>query len=199
MIISDITYVFFPVAFIWKLNMPWQRKFGLVVLMSVGLITFAAGLARIIVATEIVRSTFYATQNAGVLIGLLATVENSLAISMGCVPTLGHINMLQFTIFSRIGESLASLLPKTLRGSRRNKSSEDSSKSLGVPDVELGGVKYRISDEGTIPLTGTKGGHTGFVLATQEQPSGKSAENIMRTDDYMISYENRPKGGPNRW
>lgn len=165
--------------------MPWHKKIGLLAMMSVGLITAAAGIARVVVATEIVRSTFYATQNAGVIIGLMATIENSLSIALGCVPALGNMKMLQFKFITRIAESLASLL------TRHPSASKQSSKESFHPDVEHGHHKHNVSDDGTIPLTGVKGGHTGFIVANHPDGHAKttSSSNIVRTDRYLVSFD----------
>lgn len=167
MVISDITFVFFPVMFIWKLQMAYSRKLALIGLMSVGLITFGSGLAKIVIATQLVQSTFYATQDADVIVGLMSTIENSLAISMGCVPTLGHVKQLRFSWLSRVSESLTTLFGG-LRRSRR------ASKGTGDRDVELGRYADQISNDGKLPRATTSTTPEGSVVATQQPVKGKT-------------------------
>lgn len=55
---SDLTYVLFPVIIIYRLNMPFRRKVGLVLLMMLSLITMAFSLLKTIqVKISVGRST----------------------------------------------------------------------------------------------------------------------------------------------
>ncbi|KAI0009470.1 hypothetical protein F4779DRAFT_581727 [Xylariaceae sp. FL0662B] len=192
--ISDLTYVLFPVMFIWKLHMPVARKIGFILLMCLSLITMGAALAKVVVvfmrmnATPIAGSTNFRYFNG--LVNLLCGVEQCLVIIMGCIPSLRPMAKLRpnWKLLSDIGESLASLL--TTRSRRKGSNGPPSSwaKDVSFDDLEM---TPTISEERPVPSI--RNSIRNFRKSSN--PSMRANGQIRRTDDFTITYNDatRPK------
>ncbi|KAI1076746.1 hypothetical protein F5B20DRAFT_572600 [Whalleya microplaca] len=192
--ISDLTYVLFPVIFIWKLNMPMQRKIGFILLMCLSLITMGSALAKVVVvfmrmnATPIAGSTNFRYFNG--LVNLLCGVEQCLVIIMGCIPSLRPMAKLRldWTLLSNIGESLASLVTRSRRkGSSGSLSSREKS---SYHDLDL---TPKVSDERSISLKvpSIRNSIRNFRKSSNQNlnPEGQ----IRRTDDFTITYNDEAR------
>ncbi|GAP92081.1 putative integral membrane protein [Rosellinia necatrix] len=130
---GDLTYVLFPIIVVWKLNMPFHRKLGLCLLLSVSLITMGISIAKAATAAN-TTATFYNST-----LGLLfAGLEQTFVIMMGCVPPLSSLKKLKLPSVLRISTSVSRLFSSSRRGSRDDK--EDASglvRSSRGTDYEL--------------------------------------------------------------
>ncbi|KAI8946244.1 hypothetical protein F4801DRAFT_76181 [Xylaria longipes] len=178
--ISDLTFAIIPIIFVWNLQLPMRRKFGLMALLSGSLVAFLASLAKIIFSTLQVRGETGTPDGptTGGIIWIASGIEQGLVITLGCVPSLGPLAQLH--VFNRIYESLAYLI--TFGRSRRSTRSQ----SVYHEEVELGQPR-RLSDNGsaTAPAQFADG-----TLATLD---GETAKYIKRTDDFVVVRK------PSRW
>ncbi|CAH0054724.1 unnamed protein product [Clonostachys solani] len=172
-LIYDIIFVFLPVRFVWKLSMALQRKIGLILLLSVSLVTAGVQSAKIGIALEgtLGRILFQEAGRIGAVFYIVSIVEQSIVIIMGCIPALGPITQLEIPIFSSLGSSVTSLFSSVVRRSK-NKSQTSLSK-----DIEMA-RKLSIPDE---PPTLNQNGRL------WNKQSMDSQQRILRTDDVMIT------------
>ncbi|KAK8108108.1 uncharacterized protein PG998_010121 [Apiospora kogelbergensis] len=149
-VISDITYVAFPVAIVWKLNMPTRRKVGLVVVMAMSLVTMCAALAKITVSlipmtnSQILGNP--AVQYFTSIINFSSDCEQCLVIIMGCIPTLHLAGRLQLPTVSQLRDNVSKALSRSGR-----KSSES---SLVEKNTQTSTGKYS--------STSSHKGHSGY-------------------------------------
>ncbi|KAK6064317.1 integral membrane protein [Seiridium cupressi] len=184
--VCDLVYVVFPVMFVWKLNMPLSRKVSLMVLLGLSLITFGAALTKAVLVALALTGKFTMTgPDFNGLYFYVSTIEQCLVIMIGCVPTLKPITKLRFPGFTQIGESIASLITRRSRASRKGSSTGGSSYH---GDVELG-QHERLPDQPesfTPPHTAAQRTHT--VQASKSSSSLRNKNEIRRTDNFEISY-----------
>lgn len=188
---GDIIYVVFPVAFIWKLNMPLRRKIGIVLLMAATAIAFAAALSKAVVVIAALTGKIVMTgPDFGGLYFLVSVIEQCLVIMVGCVPSLGPISKLQFPTLNTIGETLASLLTRGTARTSKKGSSIGSAKPPEVEDIEMCPQKIRLADE-RFPPPSKDLERTGFVQGGNPNDSlvDQGGEHIYTTNEYEISYE----------
>ncbi|KAK0732949.1 hypothetical protein B0T26DRAFT_632953 [Lasiosphaeria miniovina] len=144
--ISDLLYVVMPVWFVWRVQMKRNRKIGLIILLSLSIVTAGASITKIVIIIMGLMGTLpdSFSPDFGGTVFLTSSIEQSLVIIMGCIPTLGPLSKLQYTaFFSAVGDSIISLLTTRRRSPR---GSATGSVYPGGEDVEMGG-KLRISDE----------------------------------------------------
>ncbi|KAI0474674.1 hypothetical protein F4859DRAFT_481528 [Xylaria cf. heliscus] len=84
---SDLTYVLFPVMIIWQLQMPFKRKFGLCICLTLSFITLAFSILKTVTAQGSNTSSDDAQYTAS-LNSVWNNTEQCLVIIMGCIPTL---------------------------------------------------------------------------------------------------------------
>ncbi|KAI0193429.1 hypothetical protein F4808DRAFT_358254 [Astrocystis sublimbata] len=131
--LTDLTFVLFPVIIIWKLNMPLRRKMGLCVLLAGSIATVVLCVMRI---TTIPHGTLEKARQ-GVLWNSL---EQSLVIILGSVPTLPAFRKIISSWSQSLSTSLASLAD--IMTSRRHKKR---GVTLRVPDSRS--LRTRDDDE----------------------------------------------------
>ncbi|KAH8897332.1 hypothetical protein GQ53DRAFT_887691 [Thozetella sp. PMI_491] len=129
---ADLTFVLFPVMFIWKLNMPLQQRIGLMVLMAASLLTMAASILKLIAvqgASDLKPDAQYNASLEMLWVGL----EQTFVIIMGCVPSLRSV--LKLDGFRSLSSSLSSFLR---RGDKSKASSMDNKSDPGTySDLEM--------------------------------------------------------------
>ncbi|KAM7200664.1 hypothetical protein V8F20_005166 [Naviculisporaceae sp. PSN 640] len=177
--ISDLTYVVFPIAFIYKVQMPRARKIGLIILLGLSILTAGACIAKISIMilglTNQLPMSF--SPDFGGVVFLTSSIEQCLVIIMGCIPTLGPLAKFQYAaFFSAIGDSFITLLGS--RGSQRGSSRDRRSVYRDREgDIELGRgqrstSKIRASDEASGASDRSdsvkKGGRSAVVMIGNE-------------------------------
>ncbi|KAF2269979.1 integral membrane protein [Lojkania enalia] len=142
---TDLTFVLFPVMIIWRLQMAVRQRIGLVLLMSVSLLTMVLSILKTInlkhIADQQTNPTATDVQYDATLAILWTCLEQAFVIMMGCVPPLRSITRLEVT--KTISGSLSSIL----RARKSSKSSTmDSLKydSKGGPYEDLEMSKERL-------------------------------------------------------
>lgn len=144
---SDLAYVILPIAFIYRVQMPRVRKIGLILLLGLSVLTAGSCIAKIsimILGLQGKLPNSFSPDFGGVVF-LTSGIEQSLVITMGCIPTLGPLAKVQYgALLTAVGDSLLSLLGSRGRASPRG--SGNRSVYRGGNDVELGNAK-RVSDE----------------------------------------------------
>ncbi|GAW22511.1 hypothetical protein ANO14919_120480 [Xylariales sp. No.14919] len=195
--LSDVIYVALPVTFIYKLNMATHKKVGLAILLGLSLITGAAAFSKVV--TNLVFSDVDPATRGdelftlfGIML-LITSVEQSLVITIGCVPTLRPIALIRIPLLGSIRNTLASLLSS---GSRRGSPSKGSSKQVGhsrdgYEDLELSNMYGTSKDRMVPPLS------TSTVHAESGVDSIDTGKHIHRTHDYSITYADRQRATGN--
>ncbi|KAK8137612.1 hypothetical protein PG984_003105 [Apiospora sp. TS-2023a] len=126
---SDLTYLLFPTMFVYKLNMPLRGKMGLVILMMLSLVTMTLSLLKTIQIKVSVASAVDNTQDTQYrtsIIQVWSGVEQSLVITLSCVPTLRTwASTMAADAFHSMRSNLARILPSRFRGDTNNRSSSD--------------------------------------------------------------------------
>lgn len=178
--------------------MPSRQRLGLVILMSVSLITFTAALLKIVISIldieERVPTSF--GQSASGIVWITAGIEQCLVIAMGCVPSLGPLARIQFPTWASIGETIASLIERTRKMSRSGSSwsSNRSNRSVYHDNIELG-PKVLISDEipgGSSPAFLKSTSATAFAyIKAHKNDNTLSQSGIHHTAEYGVTYGSR--------
>ncbi|KAI0835718.1 hypothetical protein F5Y06DRAFT_117464 [Hypoxylon sp. FL0890] len=188
--ISDISFVLWPVIIIWKLNMALRRKVGLVILVGLSLITAGASLAKLVISCMLLTQTPFVGGNgtfdfAAGLVSFCTSIELSLVIILGCVPTLGPIVNLHFPTFSHLRSSFSSIVTKvTRKGSRSDLSSQGASYRSGSYRHLETALKLR-------PSADEKGSVVVASPANTQDQAMKSSGDIHRSDTYSVAYDTR--------
>jgi hypothetical protein len=148
--------------------------------MGMSIIAFGAAFAKVVVTILALEGQLPGSfmPDFGGLIFLVSSIEQSIVIAMGCIPTLGPITKIKFSALYALGKSLTDLISN---GRRSRKSSRDH--SLYNEGIDLGPSK-RISDDRASQPQGapskTRAGGSTKSLITETQ--------ITRTDDFTITY-----------
>jgi hypothetical protein len=133
---TDLTFVLLPVIVIWRLQMAIRQRIGIVLLMSMSLLTMTMSILKTISLSRIAAQqsdpTATDVQYSATLTILYTCLEQAFVIIMGCVPPLRSASRLP------IARSISSSLGSVLRN-MKSSMSMDSSKYGGrdVPYEEL--------------------------------------------------------------
>jgi hypothetical protein len=185
--------VLFPVIIIWKLNMPTNRKIALAGLISLSLVTAGIVITKITVVLLRLTTTYISTGTLShyyqSLTDLVACLEQSLVIIMGCIPTLRLPAHFKLPSIGAIGSWVASLVSsaRSLRSRSGRGSSYNSSEDSSYHDLELV-PKIRIPEEGGegFPYTVTRVGNTphGYDLPVKKGEERK----ITQRTEFSVEY-----------
>ncbi|KAI0192129.1 hypothetical protein F4808DRAFT_465176 [Astrocystis sublimbata] len=106
--VGDLTLVMFPVVMLWKLNMSTRRKLTLGALIALSLITMAAASSKVVIGTLfIIDATVALDGSRGQhIINFTTSLEQSLVITMGCIPVLHSVSKVRLPSVKNIGHSL---------------------------------------------------------------------------------------------
>ncbi|KAK5635872.1 hypothetical protein RRF57_011584 [Xylaria bambusicola] len=168
--------------------MATHKKVGLAILLGLSLITGAAAFSKVV--TNLVFSDVDPISRGdelftlfGIML-LITSVEQSLVITIGCVPTLRPIALIRIPLLGSIRDTLASLLSS---GSRKGSPSKGLSKKVGhsrdgYEDLELSNMYGTSKDHMILPLS------TSAVHAESGRDSVDIGNHIHRTHDYSITY-----------
>ncbi|KAK7949580.1 hypothetical protein PG988_016219 [Apiospora saccharicola] len=156
-VISDITYVAFPIMIIWKLNMPTRRKAGLGVVIAMSLVTMCAALAKITVSLIPMTNSQVlgnpAVQYFTSIINFSSDCEQCLVIIMGCIPTLHLASRLQWPTYSQLRDNVSKAISRSGR-----KSSQFSLVEKGGGSSSTQSSSRKFSN----PTSSQRGGHSGY-------------------------------------
>jgi hypothetical protein len=165
-----------------------RKKIGLAVLLGLSLITGAAAFSKVV--TNIIFSDVDPLTRGdqlftlfGVML-LITSVEQSLVITIGCVPTLRPLVLIKIPMFKVIGDTLASLLSTRRSHDTPSKGSSrhNDQSQKHYENIELRNP-YDTSREHIFPPLSTTDVHT--ETGTHATNTGK---HIHRTDDYTVTY-----------
>lgn len=197
--ITDFTFVLFPVIFVSSLGMPLHRKVGISLLMATTLVATAAAVTKIAIVLLVMEGKIGLTTGHGASIFVTSGIEQSLVIMMGCIPVLAPVKQLQLHIkFSRIGQSIISLLSG---GSSRSASSKNSAERE-KDHLDLGGPVSNLNRNGvgTWPHhdTSVEPDEAFNAAASLEAlrhknsfpDSNRSGNGIVLTNSFAVSYQN---------
>ncbi|KAK8067213.1 hypothetical protein PG997_013960 [Apiospora hydei] len=154
---SDLTYVLFPIIFVYKLHMPFQRKLGLILLLMLSLVTMTVSLLKTIQAKISVgdgRNTDDMQYRTS-LLQVWAGVEQSLVITLSCVPTLRTwFNNTVLPAFQGMTSSVVRVFASYSRSRsipKGSKGGNDKSNSVQYYDLECQPQmhQHHVSVEGT--------------------------------------------------
>lgn len=192
--LSDITYVLFPMLIIWGLNMALHRKVGVGLLMGLSLVTFAAALTKVVVITiDMITPKAPGDNDSPCFNGTysLATgIEQALVITMGCIPTLGHAAKSMFPWLSSVGSTVAGAVSGTSSWKKHSNES-DSTRYGGSGKYYRDELNLRPDcpplDEGEEALNGP----TVTAAPIKKWKSNPSIDEgaVRRVDDFTITYE----------
>lgn len=127
---SDVTYVAFPVYFIWNLQMPRRDRLGLIFVMCLSIFTMIMSVLK----TYWIYTASNSTQNSedvqynAIFQVVFGVLEQCVVIIMGCIPPIRHVIMPSFGIFSSMYSSATSLFTKSRR---KGASSGSANPSIG--------------------------------------------------------------------
>ncbi|KAF2757489.1 hypothetical protein EJ05DRAFT_391150 [Pseudovirgaria hyperparasitica] len=165
---SDITYTFFPIAIIWKLQMPLKKKIGLATIMAFSLVTALASIMKTVLSQpptgEQTDAQYHAVQSLP-----WAVAEQCLVIILGSVPTFASLIMrINLASIRSFGSSIFSKSKEKFSAT----SSQDSYLALGVR-----------------PTSGRFGGTRSDSPAPLDSVhhNNSSHKDIVHTDGYAVS------------
>lgn len=180
---TDLTFVLFPILIIWRLQMALKQRIGLVLLMSVSLVTMALSILKTVglqhIADQQADPTATDVQYNATLEILWTCLEQAFVIIMGCVPPLRSIVRLDLT------QSIVGSLSSILRRRRSNKSSEGSYEygSSGVPYDDLEMTSDTLG-------RGSRNVKPAFKAAvTYEERQSGSQQNLVKSDGIHATTE----------
>ncbi|KAI6081525.1 integral membrane protein [Hypoxylon rubiginosum] len=194
-IISDFLYAFFPIFFIWKLNMATQKKIGLMVVMAGSFITMGAAIGRAVITSDTLNGSTEVSEDGtnpdkvfvtfGVT-SLLASIEVSLLIILGSLPKLRVITKL--SLFENISSSFSSMMSKLWPGTRSGVSKSRSNRDYVGSGVELNNANMRAFPNHP------KGYHSSSITAVSTNPTRGSGQQeqedrIRVTEGYAVIYD----------
>ena len=87
-IVTDVALMILPMPILWGLNMPWQKKAGVVVVFGTGAAVLAMSIARQAVLYGSLSGLDTDITWSAVLTHILFTLELNIAIICGCLPTM---------------------------------------------------------------------------------------------------------------
>ncbi|KAI1381212.1 integral membrane protein [Hypoxylon crocopeplum] len=195
-ILSDFLYAFFPVFFIWKLNMATRQKLGLMVVMAGSFVTMGAAIGRAVIVSDTLNGSTEVNAEDGTnpdkvfvtfgVTSLLASIEVSLLIILGSLPKLRVITKL--SLFENISSSLSSMMSKLWPATRYSTSKSRSNQDYVSSDVELN--KANIRPVPSHPV----GFHSSSVTAGSTNPGRSSGhheqeDRIRVTEGYAVVYD----------
>jgi len=158
--------VLFPVIVIWKLNMTIQRKVAIISLIGLSLITMGIVLTKIVMVLLRLNTPQAATSTVAryfqALTNLVACLEQSLVIIMGCIPTLKLYGHFRLPSLDDVGSFVASLVPSawSIR-SRQGSSYSSGGEGVSYQDLELAPKVRILGDESdTKPYAVTRRGNS---------------------------------------
>lgn len=174
--------------------MSLNRKIGLVSLMALSLITFGAALTKVVVSSmDMVNPSAPGDNDSPCYNGTysLATgIEQSLVITMGCIPTLGHTAKAMFPRLSGIGSALADVITGS-NSWRKQSNGSDSTRSGDTDKSCNDDLKLRPDchplDTGDESLGGTT--VTAAPMTRWQSDPSVAAGGVRRVDDFTITYE----------
>jgi hypothetical protein len=147
---TDITFVFIPVAIIWKLHMPLHRRLGLIFVLGVSLFTAVMSILKTVTATNGGPLKPNAGYNASLSL-LYVFIEQSLVIILGCVPALYSGARAEFSaIWKFTSSSVSRLIPSraTATGKSTGSSYYKSTGTSGTyQDLEMNSKKFSSVNE----------------------------------------------------
>ncbi|KAI8630933.1 hypothetical protein F5Y19DRAFT_474053 [Xylariaceae sp. FL1651] len=186
-LLMDVTFVFWPIAIIWNLNMPLRRRIGLCVLLAMSLATLAAGLARVVVYSRSINLTEVDLQ-AEALVIVLSAIESSFVIIMGSAPAMPSFFELCRLQFLLLSSSLRKA-NNSGHGSRSNTSlatAHDHSAYLNIDSALQGMDKYGTSNDALI-VNGRLQSHFRDGISYDLEASNS----IIRTCQFSVTYEQK--------
>lgn len=86
-ITTDVALMVLPMPVLWSLNMPWQKKAGVVIVFATGAAVVGVSVARQLVLYKSLNGLDKDTTWSAVLTHILFTLELNIAIICGCLPT----------------------------------------------------------------------------------------------------------------
>jgi hypothetical protein len=188
---TDLTYVAFPLAIVWRLNMSVRRRIGLMTVMGLSLVTLAAAVLKIAIIVIItwggpVANGGGANYFQGIVY-LTSSIEQAMVIIMGCVPTFQAISKLEFTRLRNVSSSLSSFITK------RRKKYGDS-----TPSTQYSRSGYRdLEMQAQTGATSESKEHLDVVSTREYGQSDNSIAgkpgHIRRTDKYTVTYQQPPQ------
>ncbi|OTB04508.1 hypothetical protein M426DRAFT_22657 [Hypoxylon sp. CI-4A] len=189
-VIWDFTFVLFPVKILWKLNMRFRRKAGLMLLMGSMLIVMAAATSKMVISALFSAGNTktldpYIFQHA---IDFSTCVEQALVIIMGCVPTLYSITKLPFPSMSDISGSFTTLVSKVRRITSNEKvGSSFEEQRTSIENLELT-PRLNISNDSRLPPNKAQ------IMASLSDAEGDDLppdHGLRRTDSFTVTYHDR--------
>lgn len=157
--------------------MPIRRKIGLALLMGVSLFTMVMSIMKL-TTIHWQGSTDELQYTASLLI-LWTGMESTCVVIMGCVPSLRGIVKLDFPALSKLGDTLASLLPT--RSSTTSKYNTDLERS------EIG--QSKTGQQYEMKVTAASGDYKGSSKSSEELIIQPGQGGIQRTDEYTVHYK----------
>lgn len=205
-VISDITYVLFPIMIIWKLNMPTRRKVGLLVVLAMSLVTMCAALAKITVSLIPMTNNKIlgnpAVQYFTSIINFSSDCEQTLVIIMGCIPTLHLASRLRVPSLRELRGNVSKVFGWSSRYGEGKESMQASSTKSSFPNSQKGHSRYH--EIQLAPLANASNANsfdsTRRALAPRNNPYVTSqgslphlegnlgGTRVLRTDSVSVSY-----------
>ncbi|KAI1470987.1 uncharacterized protein F4812DRAFT_455098 [Daldinia caldariorum] len=173
---SDLSYVFFPIFIIWKLNMPSRRKIGLAILMSLSLISFVGSVMKPV--TTAVAKTQYSSS----LVILWSAIEQTLIIIISCVPALRSVVLGEIPVVRTISNSVVRLL--TFERSRKGSTSSSGSQYRNLEAGPHTPFPYRSDD-----VTHTALASSDPIHSTDEEQEVEMSSQVQHRDDFVVTYK----------
>lgn len=185
---SDLTYVLFPVIFVWKLKMAVRRKIGLIIMLGMSLITMSLSILKTTAAAGSSQFSSHIIYD-GALGVLWSVLEQTFVIIMGCVPTLRGVTKLDLPGVNSISLSMASLIGRNRSKQSSINNGYTSSTSKGYKDLETDTYKL-----GQLGSGGSKQGYTATSSYNPDRGIGskRSADaesRVRRVDEFSVSYD----------
>lgn len=136
-ILTDLTYVLFPVMIVWKLHMDLRRRLGLMALMTLSLFTVVASVLKMFFPLRSSRLGEVDVSYSTCMTAMFGQLEQCTVVIMGCVPPLRGLAKLD------LPRSLSNSLSSWRLALRRTRSGDSKQRSWtsgvasGYEDLEM--------------------------------------------------------------
>ncbi|KAH7384631.1 hypothetical protein BKA66DRAFT_81944 [Pyrenochaeta sp. MPI-SDFR-AT-0127] len=165
--LGDLCYVVGPVIVVWKLNMPFRRKLGIIILLALSLFTMGCSIAKAAFAESGISSQ-QDKQYISSLALMWSVTEQTFVIMMGCAPPLSSVTKLKLPLLPSLTASMKRLVSS--RGT-------DSKGSSGL-EKSGDGIYYELGVAGRT-VADAQGGTTRSTLDKTESSSIDVGQTIL--------------------
>lgn len=203
-VISDFAILLLPLQKIWRLQMPWQKKWRILAVFAVGLFGCIAAVLRLVYSVQLTQVPANAFLKLALVTdkkGLWGFAEIALGIIAGCMPVLPRFFHQQ--VFINLSHGSWSGRGKSSSGGGRKSSERTLLQRVFGLSASSGGGRRRYPVGSTKVNGGSSGGKSAGMLGSKESKSvggnsfqGIETQNLTRASMELSGTQFRKESSP---